>query len=101
MGVPGKKNSDAILFFSNIPWPTVRAPRGPDDITKEAVASLVLSSSHSHDKNVKARLRELLLLWHPDKFVGRYGSLLALFSLIFIFFGSDGCATLCQPISRT
>ncbi|CAE6347304.1 unnamed protein product [Rhizoctonia solani] len=72
MGVPGKKNSDAILFFSNIPWPTVRAPRGPDDITKEAVASLVLSSSHSHDKNVKARLRELLLLWHPDKFVGRW-----------------------------
>ncbi|CAE6485050.1 unnamed protein product [Rhizoctonia solani] len=72
MGVPGKKNSDAILFFSNIPWPTVRAPRGPDDITKEAVASLVLSSSHSYDKTAKARLRELLLLWHPDKFVGRW-----------------------------
>ncbi|KAG8726814.1 hypothetical protein FRC11_014433, partial [Ceratobasidium sp. 423] len=72
MGMPGKKNSDAILFFSNIPWPTVRAPRGPDDITKEAVASLVLSASHSQEKSVKARLRELLLLWHPDKFVGRW-----------------------------
>ncbi|KAH7336843.1 hypothetical protein B0J17DRAFT_445260 [Rhizoctonia solani] len=74
MGMPGKKNSDAILFFSNIPWPTVRAPRGPDDITKEAVASLVLSASHSQEKSVKARLRDLLLLWHPDKFVGRWMS---------------------------
>ncbi|KAF8606767.1 hypothetical protein BDV93DRAFT_419138, partial [Ceratobasidium sp. AG-I] len=62
------------LYFSNIPWPTVRAPRGPDDITKEAVAALVLSPSHSPDKNAKARLRELLLLWHPDKFVGRWMS---------------------------
>lgn len=70
-GVPGKKTTDAILYFSNIPWPTVRAPRGPDDISKEAVAALVLSPSHSPDKNAKARLRELLLLWHPDKFVGR------------------------------
>ncbi|CUA77227.1 hypothetical protein RSOLAG22IIIB_06582 [Rhizoctonia solani] len=72
MGTNGKKNSDVILFFSNIPWPTVRAPRGPEDITKEAVASLVLSASHSQAKNVKVRLRELLLLWHPDKFVGRW-----------------------------
>lgn len=70
-GVPGKKTTDAILYFSNIPWPTVRAPRGPGDISKEAVAALVLSPSHSPDKNIKARLRELLLLWHPDKFVGR------------------------------
>lgn len=73
-GAPGKKTTDAILYFSNIPWPTVRAPRGPDDITKEAVAALVLSPSHSPDKNAKARLRELLLLWHPDKFVGRWMS---------------------------
>ncbi|KAJ1303467.1 hypothetical protein OPQ81_011655 [Rhizoctonia solani] len=72
MGVPGKKNSDVMLFFSNIPWPTVRAPRGPEDITKDAVASLVLSTSHSQEKSAKVRLRELLLLWHPDKFVGRW-----------------------------
>lgn len=71
MGGPGRKASDAILYFSNIPWPTIRAPRGPDDITKEAVAALVLSGAHSHEKGTKARLRELLLLWHPDKFVGR------------------------------
>jgi hypothetical protein len=71
MGVPGKQAADAILYFSNIPWPTIRAPRRPDDITKEAVAALVLSSSHSQEKSTKVRLRELLLLWHPDKFVGR------------------------------
>ena len=74
MGASGTRTADAILYFSNIPWPTIRAPRHPDDITKEAVAALVLSSSHSHDKSTKARLRELLLLWHPDKFVGRWMS---------------------------
>ncbi|KAF8754986.1 hypothetical protein RHS01_05570 [Rhizoctonia solani] len=47
MGVPGKKNSDAILFFS-------------------------ISLGRPYDKTAKARLRELLLLWHPDKFVGRW-----------------------------
>ncbi|KAG9119951.1 hypothetical protein FRC07_004784 [Ceratobasidium sp. 392] len=73
-GAPGKQASDAILYFSNIPWPTVRSPRRPEDISKEAVAALVLSSSHSHEKSTKARLRELLLLWHPDKFVGRWMS---------------------------
>ncbi|QRV77769.1 hypothetical protein RhiJN_05784 [Ceratobasidium sp. AG-Ba] len=67
-----EKQTDAILYFSNIPWPTVRSPRRPEDITKEAVAALVLSNSHSQQKNTKARLRELLLLWHPDKFIGRW-----------------------------
>ncbi|KAG8705671.1 hypothetical protein FRC08_001523 [Ceratobasidium sp. 394] len=71
-GAPGKQATDAILYFSNIPWPTVRSPRRPEDISKEAVAALVLSPSHSPEKSTKARLRELLLLWHPDKFVGRW-----------------------------
>ncbi|KAG8738502.1 hypothetical protein FRC10_006787 [Ceratobasidium sp. 414] len=71
-GVPGKQATDAILYFSNIPWPTVRSPRRPEDISKEAVAALVLSPSHNPEKGTKARLRELLLLWHPDKFVGRW-----------------------------
>ncbi|KAG8777760.1 hypothetical protein FRC12_000210 [Ceratobasidium sp. 428] len=71
-GVPGKPTTDAILYFSNIPWPTIRSPRRPEDISKEAVTALVLSTSHSLEKNTKARLRELLLLWHPDKFVGRW-----------------------------
>ncbi|EJD52716.1 hypothetical protein AURDEDRAFT_111308 [Auricularia subglabra TFB-10046 SS5] len=55
------------LSFKNIPWPMAMQPASVEDITLPAVSSFVLSPAHSHGKTTKARAREALRAWHPDK----------------------------------
>lgn len=60
------------LTFMALPWPTYPPPSVPSSLTKQNISSFLLSPSHSIDKTRKQRLREALLDYHPDRFVGRY-----------------------------
>jgi hypothetical protein len=60
------------LTFESLPWPTYPPPRNVDMLTKDAISSFLLSSTHSPGKTRKQLLREALLAYHPDRFIGRY-----------------------------
>jgi hypothetical protein len=60
------------LTFRELPWPTHPPPKQPDDITKEGISSFLFASHHSVNKSRKQRIREALLAYHPDRYVGRY-----------------------------
>lgn len=60
------------LSFRDIPWPLFQVPKSPALITPHNVAAFLLSPTHSAQKTRRERLRCALLLWHPDKFEGRY-----------------------------
>ncbi|KAG8684885.1 hypothetical protein FRC08_013437, partial [Ceratobasidium sp. 394] len=61
-----------IFRFEDIPWPMLSPPTSPGMITKGQVAAFLYSSSSGQGKSLKARIRECLLTWHPDKFSGRW-----------------------------
>ena len=62
------------LTFAELPWPTYPPPTHPDALTKESLSSFLLSTDHSPEKSRKQRIREALLAYHPDRYVGRYMS---------------------------
>ncbi|KAG9103174.1 hypothetical protein FRC06_011874 [Ceratobasidium sp. 370] len=64
-------SKEQIFRFEDIPWPMLSPPTSPSMITKDQVAAFLLSSSSGQGKPLKARIRECLLTWHPDKFSGR------------------------------
>ncbi|KAG8924603.1 hypothetical protein FRC02_010329 [Tulasnella sp. 418] len=64
--------TDGDLDFRAIPWPVFPSPDAPSAITKSSVSEFLLSSLHSSGKSKKQRLREGLLLFHPDRFEGRF-----------------------------
>ncbi|KDQ17616.1 hypothetical protein BOTBODRAFT_29791 [Botryobasidium botryosum FD-172 SS1] len=65
-------HSSKSLSFRDIPWPLFQTPKSPVAITPHNVAAFLLSPTHSAQKTRRERLRRALLLWHPDKFEGRY-----------------------------
>lgn len=60
------------LTFTELPWPTYPPPTNIDELTKDGVSSFLLATDHSADKTRKQRIREALLAYHPDRYVGRY-----------------------------
>ncbi|KZV86431.1 hypothetical protein EXIGLDRAFT_622007, partial [Exidia glandulosa HHB12029] len=63
------------LSFASVPWPVHPQPASADDLTLEAVAAFLLSDTlpgQYGEKPKKQRLKEALLLWHPDRFEGRW-----------------------------
>ncbi|PVF97061.1 hypothetical protein CPB86DRAFT_786404 [Serendipita vermifera] len=64
----GSRSSDRPLRFNDIPWPMTPSPSSPEQITKEAISSFLLSTSHSSDRPRKQRIRDALFLYHPDRF---------------------------------
>ena len=58
----------STLHFQNIPWPIQNPPTSPEQLTADAISAFVLSPLHSHGKNRKQRIREALLVFHPDRF---------------------------------
>ena len=56
------------LHFRNIPWPIQHPPTSPEQLTADAISAFVLSPLHSHGKTRKHRIREALLVFHPDRF---------------------------------
>ncbi|KAF8335750.1 uncharacterized protein EI90DRAFT_2912250, partial [Cantharellus anzutake] len=56
-----------------IPWPVFPpSPLSPSDIDQTRVGAFLLSRFHSGDKTPKERLRNALMVWHPDKFQARW-----------------------------
>ncbi|EUC57540.1 hypothetical protein RSOL_224300, partial [Rhizoctonia solani AG-3 Rhs1AP] len=63
------------LRFTDLPWPCYPPPRlplDPDALSKQAISSFLLSPLHSIGKPRKQRLREALLLYHPDRFIAKW-----------------------------
>lgn len=56
------------LRFRDIPWPLHIKPRSAEDVTPNAVTSFLLSESHSSGRSRKQRIRDTLLIYHPDRF---------------------------------
>ena len=67
-----KEKSDGSLTWRSFPWPMMKKPSEPEDITANGIGALVLSTHHSNDKSNRDRLKEQLLRWHPDRFENRW-----------------------------
>ncbi|KAG9093062.1 hypothetical protein FS749_015159 [Ceratobasidium sp. UAMH 11750] len=61
-----------VFRFEDIPWPTFSCPTSPSMITKTEVKKFLLSGSSGLGVPLKAKVRQCLLTWHPDKFSGRW-----------------------------
>ncbi|TDL17512.1 hypothetical protein BD410DRAFT_687448, partial [Rickenella mellea] len=62
------------LAFKNIPWPALKLPNSPADITKDDISKFLfhpLRLQRVQDKGKRAVIREELRRWHPDKFCVR------------------------------
>lgn len=70
--VAGAGAGGGVFRFEDIPWPAVTPPASPSAITKKEVESFLFSSYSGQNKPLKTRIRECLLIWHPDKFSGRW-----------------------------
>lgn len=57
-----------VLFLKDIPWPMNPPPRSALDVTADAISSFLLSQSHSLNRPRKQRIRDALLIYHPDRF---------------------------------
>ncbi|KAJ1303463.1 hypothetical protein OPQ81_011651 [Rhizoctonia solani] len=62
-----------VLRFEDLPWPTVVPPTSPGMITDSEVAAFLLSGPPLREgESMKARIKDSLLTWHPDKFAARW-----------------------------
>jgi hypothetical protein len=61
-------SSQRIITFKDIPWPMNPPPHSASDVTGEAISSFLLSESHSANRPRKQRIRDALLIYHPDRF---------------------------------
>lgn len=71
----GPSTSNSKLKFTDLPWPSYPSPRLPlsqEALSKQAISAFLLSPLHSVGKPRKQRLREALLLYHPDRFVAKW-----------------------------
>lgn len=61
---------DQLRWF-NFPWPMLKMPSDPDEITSNAVSAYILSP-HYPDKDkskpTKDRIKDHIRRWHPDRF---------------------------------
>lgn len=55
------------LKWEDFPWPVLPWPNSSDDISNASVAAYVLAPHFPQDKSSKARIKEYLLRWHPDR----------------------------------
>lgn len=58
----------ASISWDSIPWPMLRKPHTPEEITTAAIAGYVLNTYSSGERSDKERLKEHLRRWHPDRF---------------------------------
>ena len=62
---------EALTWYS-FPWPMLKVPESPEELTTIAISGYVLSPHYSNDKPTKDRIREHIRRWHPDRFETRY-----------------------------
>ncbi|KAI0776367.1 hypothetical protein BC629DRAFT_1290551, partial [Irpex lacteus] len=54
--------------WSSFPWPTLKKPSTPEELTTTAISSYVLNPYNPSDKSEKDRIKEHIRRWHPDRF---------------------------------
>lgn len=69
--VVGESAGGAVFRFEDIPWPTLTPPTSPNMITRKEVEGFLFSSFSDQGKPLRTKIRDCLLMWHPDKFSGR------------------------------
>ncbi|KAI0674109.1 hypothetical protein C8Q78DRAFT_967314 [Trametes maxima] len=57
-----------VLFWSSFPWPMLKPPSDPEQITYPEVQAYVLSPHQPGEKTSKERIKDYLRKWHPDRF---------------------------------
>jgi hypothetical protein len=57
-----------MLSWESFPWPTLKRPKEPDDLTPFAIESYVLSPFGDKTKSEKDRIKDHIKRWHPDRF---------------------------------
>ncbi|KAH9855619.1 hypothetical protein C2E23DRAFT_723866 [Lenzites betulinus] len=57
-----------ILGWQSFPWPMLKPPKDPEQITYAEVQAYVLSPHHPGEKTSKERIKDHLRKWHPDRF---------------------------------
>ncbi|TEB31822.1 hypothetical protein FA13DRAFT_1614161, partial [Coprinellus micaceus] len=61
--------SMTALRWSNFPWPMIKRPSNPEDLTTAAIEGYVLSQFYpDKSKADKDRVKEYIRRWHPDRF---------------------------------
>lgn len=56
------------LTWSNFPWPMLKKPNEPEEVTTVAIAAYVLNPYSPSDRPEKDRIKEHIRRWHPDRF---------------------------------
>ncbi|KAG8919042.1 hypothetical protein FRC01_001509 [Tulasnella sp. 417] len=67
-----QKAAGSSTIVAVLTWPVHPPPKSIDDLTKDSISAFVLSDLHSAEKTKKQRLRDALLLYHPDRFEGKF-----------------------------
>lgn len=63
-----RKPLSSNLTFYDDPWPVLGTVPLFHDLTSQSIAAFHLLLRHSYGKSRCARLRAVILIWHPDKF---------------------------------
>jgi len=56
------------LGWDSFPWPTLKRPLDPEEITTTAISAYVLSPHGDKTRSTKERVKEHIRRWHPDRF---------------------------------
>jgi hypothetical protein len=57
-----------VLGWGSFPWPTLRQPNNPEELTTVVISAYVLNQFAPTDKGEKDRIKEHIRRWHPDRF---------------------------------
>lgn len=61
-----------VLSWNTFPWPMLKMPDSPEELTTIAISAFVLSPYHTSEKSSKDRIKEHIRRWHPDRFETKY-----------------------------
>lgn len=62
-------SSRTSLRWSDFPWPMLKRPSNPEEITTMAIQSYVLSQYYpDKSRSEKDRVKDCIKRWHPDRF---------------------------------
>ncbi|TFK41724.1 hypothetical protein BDQ12DRAFT_567470, partial [Crucibulum laeve] len=57
------------LHWRDLPWPMIKRPANPEEITMTAISGYVQSVQYpDQSKPTKDRLKDHIRRWHPDRF---------------------------------
>ncbi len=57
-----------IADWNSFPWPALKRPSNPEELTTTAISAYIFSPHNPSDKPDKDRLKEQIRRWYPDRF---------------------------------